>query len=384
MKTQNSTAVVIAAGGLGTRVAGWSTFMPKEFRPVEGRPGIVHVLQEAEAGGAQRAVVVHHPYYIGLADWASQVFGPGGTARYRQLAKQAAGQQQPLGLRVNFVPQRGRYADVTSALNGSEYLRTGTIGLVFSDNVDTTHQAMAELVAATDPAMPAVLTSPSTSTAPPATVSSSAPAPAPCAPWQVSWRSRSSSPPRAWWPSTASTTSDCSRAECESPHRCFTTWPQPSGTPGGWSRSCRWAWPPMPGTTGCRWSPVRQQWSTSGPPTESRQRHRDEGGGAATGVATADLVGNGGQTPEGARAPGAGTGTEASARTTPEEGEAGGGAPRPPHPRHPGPAHRRTASHSLALPIPRPAPAVPRPPRAPIPLYHRPWHRPPWNETRTP
>ncbi|MDH6107957.1 hypothetical protein [Kitasatospora sp. MAP12-44] len=160
MKTQNSTAVVIAAGGLGTRVAGWSTFMPKEFRPVEGRPGIVHVLQEAEAGGAQRAVVVHHPYYIGLADWASQVFGPGGTARYRQLAKQAAGQQQPLGLRVNFVPQRGRYADVTSALNGSEYLRTGTIGLVFSDNVDTTHQAMAELVAATDPAMPAVLTSP--------------------------------------------------------------------------------------------------------------------------------------------------------------------------------------------------------------------------------
>ncbi|MDH6107956.1 hypothetical protein P3T36_007010 [Kitasatospora sp. MAP12-15] len=31
-----------------------------------------------------------------------------------------------------------------------------------------------------------------------------------------------------------------------------------------------------------------------------------------------------------------------------------------------------------------PPPAVPRPPRAPIPLYHRPWHRPPWNETRTP
>ncbi|MFC5668336.1 sugar phosphate nucleotidyltransferase [Kitasatospora misakiensis] len=159
MKTQNSTAVVIAAGGLGTRVAGWSTFMPKEFRPVEGRPGIVHVLQEAEAGGARRAVVVHHPYYAGLASWSAQVFGPGGTARYQQLAQQS-GSQQSSGLHVDFIAQRGPYADVTSALNGSSHLRTGDICLVFSDNVDPAHRALAELVDATDPTYPAVLTSP--------------------------------------------------------------------------------------------------------------------------------------------------------------------------------------------------------------------------------
>ncbi|MET8623781.1 hypothetical protein ABZW30_08490 [Kitasatospora sp. NPDC004669] len=160
MKTQNSTAVVIAAGGLGTRVAGWSTFIPKEFRPVEGQPGLVHVLQEAEAGGARRAVVVHHPYYTGLADWSSRVFGPGGTARYRELAQQSDGHQHLTGLHVDFVPQRGRYADVTSALNGSEHLRTGDICLVFSDNVDPAHRALAELVNATDPDHPAVLTRP--------------------------------------------------------------------------------------------------------------------------------------------------------------------------------------------------------------------------------
>jgi hypothetical protein len=58
------------------------------------------------------------------------------------------------------VPQRGRYADVTSALNGAEHLRTGDICLVFSDNVDPAHQALAQLVDATDPGHPAVLTSP--------------------------------------------------------------------------------------------------------------------------------------------------------------------------------------------------------------------------------
>ncbi|MFA7764751.1 hypothetical protein [Streptomyces sp. NRRL S-448] len=62
MNAQPTTAVVIAAGGLGTRVTGWSLFLPKEFRPVEGRPGLLYVLEESAATGAARAVVVHHPY----------------------------------------------------------------------------------------------------------------------------------------------------------------------------------------------------------------------------------------------------------------------------------------------------------------------------------
>jgi UTP-glucose-1-phosphate uridylyltransferase len=38
--------VVVCAGGLGTRIAGWARYVPKEFYPVEGRPGIVHLLEE--------------------------------------------------------------------------------------------------------------------------------------------------------------------------------------------------------------------------------------------------------------------------------------------------------------------------------------------------
>lgn len=38
--------VVVAAGGLGTRVHGWARFIPKEFYPVDGRPGITHLLEE--------------------------------------------------------------------------------------------------------------------------------------------------------------------------------------------------------------------------------------------------------------------------------------------------------------------------------------------------
>ncbi|MEU5148656.1 hypothetical protein AB0G42_15885 [Streptomyces yangpuensis] len=62
MNVQPTTTVVIAAGGLGTRVTGWLLFLPKEFRPVEGRPGLLYVLEESAATGAARAVVVHHPY----------------------------------------------------------------------------------------------------------------------------------------------------------------------------------------------------------------------------------------------------------------------------------------------------------------------------------
>jgi dTDP-glucose pyrophosphorylase len=31
--------VVVCAGGLGTRIADWARYIPKESYPVEGRPG---------------------------------------------------------------------------------------------------------------------------------------------------------------------------------------------------------------------------------------------------------------------------------------------------------------------------------------------------------
>jgi dTDP-glucose pyrophosphorylase len=45
--------VVIAAGGLGTRVAEWAYLLPKEFQPVNGRPALLCLLDELADGGAE-------------------------------------------------------------------------------------------------------------------------------------------------------------------------------------------------------------------------------------------------------------------------------------------------------------------------------------------
>lgn len=160
MKAQPATAVVIAAGGLGTRVAGWSPFLPKEFRPVGGRPGLLHVLEESAATGAVRAVVVHHPYYAPLINWTSQVVAPGALARYQELAQQPIGHSPTEGLKVDFVAQHGRYADITSALNGADHLRTGDVCLAFADNVDPSHTALSRLTSTASPDTAAVLAGP--------------------------------------------------------------------------------------------------------------------------------------------------------------------------------------------------------------------------------
>lgn len=160
---ERPTAVVVAAGGLGTRVADWSPFLPKELRPVQGRPGLLHVLEEAATMGADRAVVVHHPYYAPLIEWTRQVLAPGAQARYRQLAHQPGG-HRPLTdlMQVDFIAQHGRYADITSALNGAEHLNTGDICLAFADNVDPSHTALSELMATAPRGAPAVLAGPFT------------------------------------------------------------------------------------------------------------------------------------------------------------------------------------------------------------------------------
>ncbi|MBT2394714.1 NTP transferase domain-containing protein [Streptomyces sp. ISL-100] len=153
--------MVIAAGGLGTRVGSWSPYLPKELRPVCGRPGLAHIVDEAAAIGSDRAVVVHHPYYTPLIDWTRQVLAPGALARYQSLTNQLPVQPRAADhLQVDFIAQHGRYADVTSVLNGSEHMRTGEFYVVFADNVDPTHTALSALVTATPSAIPAVLAAP--------------------------------------------------------------------------------------------------------------------------------------------------------------------------------------------------------------------------------
>jgi UTP-glucose-1-phosphate uridylyltransferase len=159
--TPAAAPVVIAAGGLGTRVGSWSPYLPKELRPVGGRPGLAHIVDEAAALGSHHAVVVHHPYYTPLIDWTRQVLAPGAMARYHALAAQPPGLAPPAErLRLDFVAQRGRYADVTSVINGAEHLCSGELYVVFADNVDPTHTALSALATATAPGTPAVMAAP--------------------------------------------------------------------------------------------------------------------------------------------------------------------------------------------------------------------------------
>lgn len=130
--------IVVAAGGLGTRVHQWARHIPKEYYPVDGRPGIVHLLEEAGALGPARVVIVYHPYYEGFASWARQVLGGGGRDRYAREAGMDIPAAVPPGVTVTLIPQHGPYGDLTSILNGAVQL-TAADGLyvAFADNLYT-------------------------------------------------------------------------------------------------------------------------------------------------------------------------------------------------------------------------------------------------------
>ena len=55
--------IIIAAGGLGTRIDGWSSIIPKEFLPYHDRPTILHLLSEAALLSDGNIYYVYHPYY---------------------------------------------------------------------------------------------------------------------------------------------------------------------------------------------------------------------------------------------------------------------------------------------------------------------------------
>jgi len=143
--------VVVAAGGLGTRVRDWSAFLPKEFTPVAGQPAIVRLLSEISALAPARVVVVYHPYYEPFIRWARQVLASGATARYHRRAGVPAPSTPPRWeqLDLSFTRQRGRYADVTSVLNGAARLGRGDLYMAFADNIYPDTNPMLALHAST-------------------------------------------------------------------------------------------------------------------------------------------------------------------------------------------------------------------------------------------
>lgn len=128
--------VVVAAGGLGTRVHDWAQFIPKEFYPVNGRPGIVRLLEEIAGLGPARVAVVYHPYYEQFATWSRQVLGGDSHNRYaRQAGLDIPAAISP-DITISLIPQRGAYGDLTSVINGADCLAAvDGLYVAFADNL---------------------------------------------------------------------------------------------------------------------------------------------------------------------------------------------------------------------------------------------------------
>lgn len=152
--------VVVCAGGLGTRVASWTRYLPKEFYPVQGRPAIVHLLDEIAALGPAEVVVVCHPYYERFTTWARTVFSQDGHDSYHRAAQRPCVPTPAAALTLSFISQRGPYADITSVLNGASHLACSEgLYVAFADNLYPDSNPLMPL-RAVDPGCTAVLARP--------------------------------------------------------------------------------------------------------------------------------------------------------------------------------------------------------------------------------
>jgi UTP-glucose-1-phosphate uridylyltransferase len=149
--------VVVCAGGLGTRIAAWSRYIPKEFYPVGGRPGIMHLLDEIARSGPADVAIVCHPYYDAFTTWARTALSQGGQDRYALAARLRPGPGRAGALTITFITQHGPYADLTSVLNGAEHFAAdGDLYVAFADNLYPDASPLTALGAAA-PGLTAVL-----------------------------------------------------------------------------------------------------------------------------------------------------------------------------------------------------------------------------------
>ena len=90
--------VVVFAGGLGTRIAGWARYIPRSS-----------------------------------TRWRA---APEGHGSYLHAARLPAAALPTAGPTVSFITQHGPYADMTSVLNGASYLASREdLYVVFADNL---------------------------------------------------------------------------------------------------------------------------------------------------------------------------------------------------------------------------------------------------------
>lgn len=142
--------IVVAAGGLGTRVHTWSRFVPKEFYPINQRPAILYLFDEIAALGATNIYFVYHPYYEPFITWIRHLLVEGGGSKYdavlSSLGKNLPSPVPLEGMNIQFIPESGPYCDISSLFSCMELLRSSSFYLAFSDMLYLRGHSMAGLL----------------------------------------------------------------------------------------------------------------------------------------------------------------------------------------------------------------------------------------------
>lgn len=141
--------IIIAAGGLGTRIDGWSSIIPKEFLPYHDRPTILHLLSEAALLSDGNIYYVYHPYYESFIQWVQKCIVDGHIGNYaahlRSVGKDVSHNFEQLKHKIRFIPEHGTYSDISSLLSCRDALSSDSFYLLFGDNLYPKYQYVRDI-----------------------------------------------------------------------------------------------------------------------------------------------------------------------------------------------------------------------------------------------
>jgi UTP-glucose-1-phosphate uridylyltransferase len=128
--------VIIAAGGLGTRINEWARFIPKEFLPIGNQPGVAHLFEEITTLGPTNVYFVHHPYYSRFIEWINYLLHDGGLITYETALAAQGKTARPVKFKdmdMRFVPQSHSYSDVGAVFSCLDHIKGQPAYVLFAD-----------------------------------------------------------------------------------------------------------------------------------------------------------------------------------------------------------------------------------------------------------
>ena len=152
---QRIDTVIFPVAGLGTRMLPATKVTPKELLPVYDTPLLQFAVDEAVAAGARRLVMVSHPSKGAIADYLAPA--PALEAELEAKGKDdllaaVRATTVPDGVEVEIVMQHEQKGLGHAVLCGREAALPGPVAVVLPDDLILGAPALAEMVAAFDPA----------------------------------------------------------------------------------------------------------------------------------------------------------------------------------------------------------------------------------------